>query len=64
MDAFDELVEKRKQLGMTRKLMSIATGYSVVWLAQVEKHGERRISQKFLDKYQEALNNYEKLING
>jgi transcriptional regulator with XRE-family HTH domain len=64
MDALDKLVEKRKQLGMTRKLMSVATGYSVVWLAQVEEHGERRISQKFLDKYQEALNNYEKLING
>ena len=56
------LIEKRKQLGISRREISKLTGYSYPWLCQIEKQGERRFSKEFISKYNKVLNKYKRMI--
>ena len=57
----EELIKKRKELKLSIRQLSEIMGYSTDWLYQVDL-GERRVSEKFIKAYSEALKKYERII--
>ena len=57
----EELIKKRKKLKLSIIQLSRIMGYSKDWLYKVE-FGERRVSQKFIQAYEEALDKYENIL--
>lgn len=60
----EELIEKRKKLGLSRNKLAKMIGYSKSWIVRIEWNQERRFSNDFLKKYEKAINLYEKTMKG
>lgn len=58
----EELIKRRKKLGIKRSEVARMSGYSYVWFCKIEKEGERRVSQAFLETYKAVLDNYERML--
>lgn len=58
----EQLIKRRKKLGIDRKKMSSFMGYSYVWMFAIERKKEK-ISQTFYEKYTKVLDEYEKMLN-
>ena len=57
----DNLIERRKKSGLSRRKLAKLIDYSIIWIKKFENDGERRVSQKFLFRYREVLERYEQL---
>lgn len=56
-----ELKKERKRLGLSIRQLSQLTGYSGVWISHFE-FGEKRVSTKFIQAYEEALASYRNIL--
>ena len=60
----DDLINRRKKSGLSRRKLSKIIGYSVIWITMFENEGERRVSKDFIEKYRNTVKRYEKMLKG
>lgn len=58
----EQLIKRRKKLGLKRSEVAKMSGYSYAWFCKIEKEGERRISQEFVETYKAVLDQYERIL--
>ena len=61
---YEEIIKERKDLGLSRSVLSRVIGYSAEWIKEFEKAGERRVSKDFVNAYSNAIKRYKYFLKG
>lgn len=57
----EELIKERKKLGISAKTVARISGYSAIWIYQVEE-GRAKASKKLCEKYKKVLDLFKNVL--